>query len=260
MRWILYIHLRMFEVTKEILNAHNNYEIFKLVVYGPEGAGKSSFCVQLLAELYGKKEWVEVEDPTTGKRYKSYEVVEPDWYAWRDHMVWTPEMFEQKMLKAAQSGKQQLCLVWNDAGAWAHKNRRFTEWAMRMSESSQMWRRWFAGIVLNTPDPRNLLSFLRSYSWKVGRVSRVDASTKRYIRIYQNDIYPDLQKIVTRIFIHEDWFDLMLPDQVFHDFNSVDRKYALLLHKRQMEARQEGGELEAIADQLQQEIQKAEPE
>ena len=82
-----------------IKRAFKDYDFFGALVKGPLRSGKSSYAIQVLAETYGSPE-------------------NPDWDAWKKYLVFKPEEFAEICRWAKNTRKQQLLLVWDDAGFW----------------------------------------------------------------------------------------------------------------------------------------------
>ncbi len=259
----------LFQTTRKILAARENYECFILVLYAPNGWGKSVFSIKVLSQLYGIRKMVQVEDGSW-----QLGCTEPNWEAWKKWLgflpapmpeIQTPKSwgfrppnFEEAVDHALRSGKQQLCYVSDDAGALYSKYRWQEEWAKRFSEEFDTIRSAFAGIIFTTADPRKLLTVLKSPVIHTGRISKATGNKYsrdwRYARIYEGWIAPDLLKTGKRTIIKSDWFRKQLPDKTWKEYDPVRRWYNKVLHERTKEARlRYGGVPMATEEELAQE-------
>lgn len=221
-----------FFTAMKILEAHQNYEYFGLVVYGPLRCGKSVFCIKLLAQVYGETRINYDTDPPT------LEVVKPNWDAWKEWMVFFPEEFFEKVEKVQDTGKQAKLIVWDDAGLWASQYRWSEEFAKRLSEYFNVVATDFASVVFTTPDPRWLLKYIRDLpGGHTGRPIKITGDPRTYtrlIRIYEGWVAPDLKKSGVNPII-EDKFSIRLPDNVFKEYDAVRRSYAKVAKERCIE-------------------------
>ena len=213
-----------FITTNYVLDAWKHYEYFGMIVYGPLRCGKSSFAVQELAEVYG--------DP-----WRNPPVY--DWNAWKKWMTFLPEEFFHLVDVVQQKGKQAPCIVWDDAGLWASQYRWAEEFAKRISDYTSVAGTDFASIIFTTPDPRWLLKHIRDLpGGHNGRVSKMTGNpyqrTHRYMKIYEGWLAPDLKKSGVKA-KYEEFYDVMLPDDVFQDYDKVRRRYAQIAKQRVLE-------------------------
>jgi hypothetical protein len=113
-----------FITTYNILKAWRDYSFFGLIVYGPLRRGKSSFVIQLLAELYGiirHRNWKDALDLPYSRDYDpdakytwrewADEYPEPKWDAWKQWMRFLPEKWLNLVDQAQVVGRQQLALA-----------------------------------------------------------------------------------------------------------------------------------------------------
>lgn len=238
-----------FITSKKILEAYHDYGFFGLIVWGPLRSGKSSFAIQLCAEVYGllndpnerwrkmidldDKEWVE----WVGKATKAGEV-RPDWNAWKKWMVFKPIDFFERVHEAQRQWKQLPLLVWDDAGLWASHYRWKEEFGVRLAEYFNVAASDYAGLIFTTPHPMWLLKQIRdvpgAYHGRIIREEREHHHWSRRIRVYDRIIPPDYSKIYPKG-LYEERYNVLLPPEVFREYDDVRRTYAWIAKERAME-------------------------
>ncbi|MHA2429112.1 MAG: hypothetical protein ACXADB_13915 [Candidatus Hermodarchaeia archaeon] len=238
-----------FITTYNILKAWRDYEDWSIIVYGPRRRGKSSFCIQLLAELYGiirHPDWKRAldlpysdeYDPNAEYTWKEWarRYPTPDWNAWRDWMKFLPEEWLDLIDRAQATGRQQLCCVWDDAGLFASKYEYHKAFAIEISKYWNVGSTDFASFVFTTPDPRWLLKNIRDLpGGHTGSVAKTTGNryqrTLRRVRIYNSWMSPDMVKGGVRSSF-DDMFDVTLPNVVFREYDKMRRGYAQISKRR----------------------------
>lgn len=238
-----------FYTTRQILEAYANYEYFGLIVYGPLRHGKSSFSIQVLAEVYSclnQPDWKEALEYPFEKWVDWFNAfVQPnlDWNAWQKWMCFLPEEFFSIVDMVQKTGKQAPLIVWDDAGLWASQYRWAEEFAKRLSDYLSVAATDFASIIFTTPDPRWVLKHIRDLpGGHTGKVIKVTGNpyqkTRRYIKVYEGWLLPDLKKSGVKP-IYIDMYDVRLPQKVFLEYDAYRRKYAEIAKQRAIEIVQE---------------------
>lgn len=220
-----------FITTHRILEAYANYEYFGLMVYGPLRHGKSSFAIQVLAEVYGilkNPGWkTSLYRPLDEWATWVMKETTPDWDAWKTWMVFPPEEFVTKVRE--QSSKQRPLLVWDDAGFWLSHYSYTNPFIQKVAEYLNVVATDWASIVFTTPDPRWCITHVRNLpGGHTGRVSKPGGNQyqrdNRYIIAYEGWLAPDLVKKGVRT-VYKDDFTIMLPDKVFKEYDAYRRSY-----------------------------------
>lgn len=209
-----------FLATRYILEAFRNYEYFGLMVYGPLRYGKSSYVIQLLAEVYGTPN-------------------EPDWDAWKRHMVFKPREFVQKTKETKKS--QKILLAWDDAGFWLSHYGYHNPFIKSVAEYLNVAATDWASIIFTTPSPKWVITHVRNLpGGHTGRITKITGNPYgkqprlRYIRVYRGWIAPDFKKSGVNV-VFQDNFNVMLPNDVFKEYDQVRRSYTEEAKERMLE-------------------------
>jgi Txe/YoeB family toxin of Txe-Axe toxin-antitoxin module len=214
----------VFITTLRIFEAYKRYRFFPMIVYGELGIGKSSFAIKLLAEVYGK--W---EDGT---------LVERNWDAWKEWMVFLPEEFIKRIDELQAKGERAPLLVWDDAGLWASSQKFKDKFAISLSDYFNVARTDLASVIFTTPDPSWLLKRIREIPGICyGRITYKDEDNGarhkelRYLIVYSTWKNVIEDKVGSRR-LYSDMFDITLPNDVFKEYDKVRRKYAEVAKKK----------------------------
>jgi len=218
--------------SKMILKAYRHYDYFGLLVYGPLRCGKSSYVIQLLAEVYGilkNKDWKKmVRKPWDEWKKWALENTELKWDAWKERMVFEPKDFVHKV--AEENIKQRPLLVWDDAGFWLSHYGYHHPFVKTVADYLNVAASDWSSLVFTTPNPKWVLTHVRRLpGGHTGRISKdtgdPGAWHLRYLRAYQGWIAPDMKKEGVRT-VFQDNFRVVLPDKVFNEYDKVRRGYA----------------------------------
>jgi hypothetical protein len=188
-----------------LLTAHNishSYyrdEFNLFIVYGPLGIGKSSYAIKVMAQVLG-----------------SFDKV-------KDYIVFHPEDFVDRCFKMAERGQRDKAIIWDDAGLWLFALDFKNPFIQSIIKYLNVARTNWGAFILTTPTPSWIIYKLRSFPQcttikilktndDMGRRQRL-----RVARAYRFWMMPDMKKTGVRT-LYEDYFDAMLPDNVFHDW------------------------------------------
>jgi hypothetical protein len=204
-----------------------------------------------LAQVYGKMEF------NRSKGRPELEYLEPNWDAWKKYMVWLPEDFVDKLDEVQDKGHKCPLVVWDDAGMWASNYRWHEEFAQRLAEYFNAIGTDVASLEFTTPNALWLLAHIRQLpDLRFGKVYKIrgapSTGANRLLRVYSQWTSADFKKSgVKTIFV--DRYNIMLPDRVFLEYNSVRREYAKIAKERLRAAiaemrQKEGGKI--VLEQL----------
>ena len=190
--------------------AHRDYEFFGGLIKGPLRVGKSSYAIQVLAEVYGSPE-------------------NPDWDAWKKYLVFKPEEFADRCRWAKKTGKQQLLLVWDDAGFWLSAYTWNENLSKAISKIMNVVATLWASVLFTAPAEKWVLTKVRHLPGG-HRVNIAKLTGNRYqkdlrrARWYKRWTTPDEKKSGV-VPIMEDIYSVTLPNKVFHEYDSYRREY-----------------------------------
>lgn len=221
--------------TRVILIKWVDNDYFGNIVYGPLRSGKSSLSIQLLAEVYGTLKtpnWKQALFKLDWEEWKIWfqTYVQPrlEWDAWKTHMVFKPREFLEKVREPSK--QQRVLLVWDDAGFWLSHYDYHNPFLKAVSEYMNVLATDWASVVFTTPNPRWLLTHVRNLpGGHTGRIAKTSGSPRsrhlRRMRVYEGWIAPDMKKTgVTAVL--EEHFGVILPNDVYKEYNTVRRGYA----------------------------------
>jgi len=218
--------------TKKILMAHNDGTFYGLFVYGDLRSGKSVFALHLLSQVYGES-WEEknvcynVDDEYA---LPVIVVKKPNWFAFRDFMVFLPDEFEEAHRTIAEqgyeSGARKPLLVWDDAGVWLNKHEHYKEWARNLVKKMQIVGSAFGSICFTSPNYEELLKGIREIpGFRWGCPARILSQTVtpfyKGIKIYTTKNVGGLKRIYLE---HEDRYGIYYQ-QAFDEYQRLRRKY-----------------------------------
>jgi len=195
-----------------IWDARKNYDFFGGIVKGKLRSGKSSFAIQILAEAYGTPD-------------------KPDWNAWKTYLVFKPEEFIEICKEARKSGKQWLMVVWDDAGFWLSAYDWHKELSKEVSRYIQTIATVWACVLFTAPRAKDIITKVRNipggHRFNIAHVSPGGDSNRRDLRrarCYEGWASID-EKFEGFKGIYDEFFSVMLPDQVFHEYDKYRRGY-----------------------------------
>ncbi len=231
----------VFITTNKVMQAYNEDDFLGIIIYGPPRCGKSSFSIQTLAEVYGKKHWDKelIVDYGYGPTKGGWVIDEYNWNAWKEYLTFLPEEFFGFVDKLQRAEKKAKMLIWDDAALWASEYRWNEEFAKRLGEYLNVVGTDLACLMMTAPNPKWLLTHFRELpDMHLGRVCKISANpyqrSLRYVKIYKGWMAPDLKKTGVKP-EYLDYYDSHLPDWVFKEYNEKRRGYAKLAKERCME-------------------------
>jgi hypothetical protein len=206
-------------------HAYYRDEFSLFMVYGPLGIGKSSYAIKVMAEVLGEKN-------------------KPDYNKVKDYMVFHPQDFVEKCYKMAEQGQRDKAIIWDDAGLWLFALDFKNPFIQAIIKYLNVARTNWGAFILTTPTPSWIIYKLRSFPQSVTiKILKVndDMGRRQRLRVgraYRFWVMPDMKKTGVRV-LYEDYFDAMLPDDVYHDWYQPLRatyaREAALLARKEME-------------------------
>jgi hypothetical protein len=204
---------------KGILYARKHNGLYSSIVTGQRGIGKSSYCIQILYNVF---------------RALGFEQDE-SWQMAIDRTLYTiPEIIN--FLDQSTELPDKDLFIWDDAGVFAGGVRWLTnQQEMVLIESiCDTLRDSVYGIFLNVPDVRTLSRRLRSYDDYLVKIYRIrnndknrelfdDVSDLREARLYKKTVLPSSQIRVYKQYC--DTFNIMLPSWVYEIYKKKRHQY-----------------------------------
>jgi len=202
---------------KSILYARKKNGLYSSIVTGPRGAGKSSYCIQIVYRIF---------------RVLGYGSEEA-WNMALDRVLYKiPDIVD--FLEVSSEKPNKDIFIWDDAGVFAGGVRWLTDQQeMVLIESiCDTLRDCVYGILFTVPDIRTLSRRLRTYDDYLVRINRLrkkdreffeDSDDIREARLYKKMITPASQVRVYKQYY--DSFNVMLPDWVYEKYKEKRHRY-----------------------------------
>jgi hypothetical protein len=205
-----------FVTTRKILRAWRAHEFYGLIVYGPQGIGKSSYMLQVMYQVYR------------------------DWDKVFENLIFSLDDLVD-LIKRTREADERLKLVgWDDAGVHGHKYVYFRrrDAAALISAWLDVARTKVAGLIITTVDPRNLLKPVReNLGMRYGKVFKADAYRRRVVRVYDQHLLPTGACFLRKS--HVDYFNVYLPDGVYKRYLELRKEFYQEAEERLLEFAEE---------------------
>jgi hypothetical protein len=191
-----------FVMSHTIQRAWERDEFCAYLVYGVQRLGKSSYSLQVMADLFGG-----------------------DWDKALAHLVFELKDLIHILEKAQRDRKKIKCLVWDDAGVFGSKYLYQSDrvLVMHLQNLFDVIGVSTASLVLTTPNPLGLLRVIRMYEWNRVKIYRRDQYNGRLAVGYSSSMLPSGMRL-----IHREWsdrFNVMLPNDVYSKYSVIRRGY-----------------------------------
>jgi hypothetical protein len=188
--------------TRKILQAWRRHEFYGLIVYGPQGIGKSSYMLQVMYQVYR------------------------DWDKVFQNLIFSLDDLVD-LIKRTREAKERLKLVgWDDAGVHGHKYEALRRRGVvaLISAWLDVARTKIAGLIITTVDPRNLLKPVReSLGMRYGKVFKADAYRRRAVCVYDQHLMPTGICFITKS--HVDYFNVYLRDDIYQRYLEMRKEF-----------------------------------
>ena len=194
--------LGQFVTTRRILNAWNRHEFYGLIIYGPQGIGKSSYMLQVMYQVYG------------------------DWDKVFQNLIFSLDDLVD-LIKRTRESRWRLKLIgWDDAGVHGHKYVYFRrrDAAALISAWLDVARTKVAGFLITTVNPGALLKPVReSLGMRYGKVTKTDAYNHRAVCVYDQLTTPTGARFLKKSYV--DYFNVRLPDGVYERYRKMREQF-----------------------------------
>ena len=191
-----------FATSEKIYWAFRKQEAIGIVSYGEWGAGKSSFAIQVLKELYPGEEW---------KKY----------------LVFKPEDFLNLVDGVVSRGERVPCVVWDDAGLWLYA----LDWndprVKSVVKFLNVLRTVMGGLIMTTPAIDMIVTKIPHIEgMRIAKTTRVGGANKdmRLLQAYRNTFMPWGKR-----YVKVDWqdpFNVMLSREDYGWYSPIRNHYA----------------------------------
>ena len=198
-------------LVKRIIKAHPR-QFVSAVVTGTRGSGKSMYCYKTMARTYQI-----LFDLSEEESYKMA----------LDHMIFSMEELAALIYKNVKTRYVTPVITLDDASVHFFSHRYFTDMkkVTAIHGVFDTIRVAVTGLLMNCPNRKALLSFLRNYDDLKIKVHRADGHWGRYARAYRFNYLPDeVKKNITVPF--QDNFSCYVPDEYFELY--MDKRFKIL--------------------------------
>jgi len=187
--------------TKKIKHAWRTLEFYGLIIYGPQGIGKTTYMLKVMYEIYR------------------------DWDKVFQYLVFS---FDDLIDVMRQARERRIKVIgWDDAGIHGHKYMYFFEKqaVMLISAWIDVVRTRIAGWLITTPNPSSLIKPVReSPGFNYGKVMYTHGSgTSRLVKVYAKHWYPGGRIIARKLYY--DYFHARLPDDVYKEYMEMRERF-----------------------------------
>jgi hypothetical protein len=193
---------RQFITTKNILRAWNRHEFYGLIIYGPQGIGKSSYMLQVMYQVYG------------------------DWDRVFQNLIFSLDDLVDLIKRTRESRWRMKLIGWDDAGVHGHKYVYFRrrDAAALISAWLDVARTKVAGLLITTVNPRTLLKPMReSLGIRYGKVTKTNSDYGRAVVVYDQLLMPTDVKFLKKNYV--DYFNVRLPDKVYERYMMLREQF-----------------------------------
>lgn len=189
--------------TRLIQQAFKTDQFVLVIVYGPLRIGKSSYALQVLAELLGT--W--------------------DWNVLKNYIGCDPHQVLDRWMTVT---KKEIVYVWDDAGLWLHALDWNSPFVRSVGKYLNVAGTDWGGLILTAPLPtwvsRKIRGVPQAITIKIIKKSG-HAPTMRIARAYRWWTHPDMRKTGVKK-VYEDDFDIMLPNETYIHYKPFRETFA----------------------------------
>lgn len=196
-----------FVLSKKIIQAFEGDGFVGAIVYGKQRLGKSSYALQVLADVYG------------------------NWNRALDFCVFDLRDVIRILESAVKMDRKIPAIVWDDCGVHGNKMLYFTNRSLVQYLNSliDVVGISVGGLILTTPSPANVLRAVRGYEFFRIKIFK-DGSYRRHATGYLSSLLPSGTRVIRRMFT--DYYDVRMPDGVWNEYVKKRREYLAVALKQ----------------------------
>lgn len=164
------------------------------IIYGGQRVGKSSYALQVMAEIYGG-----------------------DWDKVLKYTFFKMENLIYELRKAIKGNYIIPCILLDDAAIGGSKQLYFTNKPLTqyLSALTDVMGTSVKGVLLTTPNPAGLLKTLRDYEFFRVKITKANSGYDRIATGYKSILLPSGTRNIKKDFI--DPFDALIKNQEAYD-------------------------------------------
>lgn len=188
-----------FNLTKIISDS----EFTGTVVWGPQREGKTSYCYQVMHDLY-----------------------DGDWNEVFAHTFFDIDDFIDYLRKLYRSRKKDLCILWDDAGVHGSSQLYWTnrDLVQLLEALLDVIGTLTQGLIISAVSRSKLVKAIRNYEWLNVHIIKADPRNGRIAKGYKTRVLPS-GDIMNPARVFEDHFNKLMPDNVFTKYNEIRYAY-----------------------------------
>jgi hypothetical protein len=194
-----------------IASAHKTNGFESAIVFGKQGAGKTTYALKVAKEVYQQLG----HEPDEAWRY----ALDSLFFELKDAL---------RMMKIFRENDRTIpVIIFDDAGIWLQKYLWYKEEMIKFYRVYNIIRNIVNGLIFTTPSPNDIAFYVREKGWKLIKITRngrqPDNTPKAIAKIAVNKITVVKGRITNKIkWRTVDDYTVKLPDWVYKEY--VERR------------------------------------
>ena len=203
----------MLWLAEKIVDAYNEYGFISAVIFGKQGAGKTTYAMKAMRDVFYKLYNLNTKDEAWEyvKKYYFFEL---------------PEALEV-IYNAFENNERIPVILFDDAGIWLSKYQWYEKYMVLFYKLYALIRTRVSAVIFTSPSPDDIALFLREKGWIQ---IRIKWSNKKH-RIAEADLYKKVfdrdskGNIITKAeYTALDQFKVQLSDDFFNEYLTKRRE------------------------------------